>query len=201
MSFWFYLARLLVLKPMSTPSSGCSKPAICGHNPFGFSFFSLLSSPRWLNTVIGDESELTSQLISNSSLPTQPMKGCTTQPRSTLEWMIFWEGFPKISSQPFNRKLRKCSRSKSNGSHWICGVVPFTNKFQKPSSKYETAGLSDKFSNLFSINLFIYCVFIKFLAFSRSTNGICGIACTNTTKKKEQYALRHISSFFLFASL
>ena len=40
-------------------------------------------------------------------------------------------------------------------------VVPFRNRFQKPSSKYEMAGLSDKFSNLFIINLFIHllCVY------------------------------------------
>ena len=34
---------------------------------------------RWLNTVTGDETGLTSQLISTSSLATQPMKGCTTR--------------------------------------------------------------------------------------------------------------------------
>ena len=42
------------------------------------SSFALLNSPRWLNTVTGDETGLTSQLISAPSLPTQPMKACTT---------------------------------------------------------------------------------------------------------------------------
>ena len=44
------------------------------------SSFASLNSPRWLETVTGDETGLTSQLISAPSLPTQPMKGCTTQP-------------------------------------------------------------------------------------------------------------------------
>ena len=35
-------------------------------------------SPQWLNTVTGDETGLTSQLISTPPLLTQPMKGCTT---------------------------------------------------------------------------------------------------------------------------
>ena len=43
----------------------------------------LLSSPRWLNTVTGDETGLTSQLISTPSLSKQPMKGCSTTPEST----------------------------------------------------------------------------------------------------------------------
>ena len=48
----------------------------------------LLNSPRWLNTMTGDETGRTSlQLIgsctSTPSLPTQPMKGCTTPPGST----------------------------------------------------------------------------------------------------------------------
>ena len=43
----------------------------------------LLSSPRWLNTVTGDETGLTSQLISTPSLSKQPMKGCSTPPEST----------------------------------------------------------------------------------------------------------------------
>ena len=47
------------------------------------SSFALLNSPRWLNTVTGDETGLTSQLILAPSLPTQPMKGCTTPPGST----------------------------------------------------------------------------------------------------------------------
>ena len=47
------------------------------------SSFALLNSPRWLNTVTGDEKGLTSKLISAPSLPTQPMKGCTTPPGST----------------------------------------------------------------------------------------------------------------------
>ena len=44
----------------------------------------LLNSPRRLNTVTGDEIGLASQLISAHSLTTQPMKGCTTPPGSTL---------------------------------------------------------------------------------------------------------------------
>ena len=43
----------------------------------------LLSSPRWLNTVTGDETGLTSQLISTPSLSNHPMKGCSTPPEST----------------------------------------------------------------------------------------------------------------------
>ena len=43
----------------------------------------LLSSPRWLNSVTGDETGLTSQLISTPSLSKQPMKGCSTTPEST----------------------------------------------------------------------------------------------------------------------
>ena len=48
----------------------------------------LLNSPRWLNTVTGDETGRTSlQLIgsctSTPPLPTQPMKGCTTPPEWT----------------------------------------------------------------------------------------------------------------------
>ena len=43
-----------------------------------------LISPRRRNTVTGDETRLTSlQLISTYSLPTQPMKSCTTPPWST----------------------------------------------------------------------------------------------------------------------
>ena len=44
---------------------------------------SLLNSSRWLNTVTGDETGLTSQFISTPSLATQPMKGCTRPPGST----------------------------------------------------------------------------------------------------------------------
>ena len=47
-----------------------------------FTLITLLNSPRWLNTVTGDETGVTSQMISTPSLPTQPMKGCTTQPGS-----------------------------------------------------------------------------------------------------------------------
>ena len=47
------------------------------------SSFASLNSPQWLETVTGDETGLTSQLISAPSLPTQPMKGCTTPPGST----------------------------------------------------------------------------------------------------------------------
>ena len=198
MSFWFYLARLLVFKPMPTPSIGCSKPAICGHNPFGLFLFSLMNSPWWINTVIGDESELTSQLISNSSLPTQPMKGCTTQPRSTLTW---------FSGKVFLR-LRENHSTENSGNVLKANQTEFarlslsrTNfRNHHQSMKRQDFQISLATYSLL-IYLFIYCVFIKFLAFSRSTSGICGIACTNTTKKKEQYALRHISSFFLFASL
>ena len=43
----------------------------------------LLSSPRWLNTVTGDETGLTSQLISTPSLSNHPVKGCSTPPEST----------------------------------------------------------------------------------------------------------------------
>ena len=43
----------------------------------------LLNLPRWLNTVKGGETGLTSPLISTPSLPTQPMKGCTTSLGST----------------------------------------------------------------------------------------------------------------------
>ena len=43
----------------------------------------LLSSPRWLNTVTGDETGLTSQLISTPSVSNHPMKGCSTPPEST----------------------------------------------------------------------------------------------------------------------
>ena len=46
---------------------------------FHCTYFTLLNSPRWLNTMTGDAS----QLISTPSLPTQPMKGCTTPPGST----------------------------------------------------------------------------------------------------------------------
>ena len=37
-------------------------------------------SPRWLDTVTGDEKGLTSQLISTPPLLTQPIKFCTTPP-------------------------------------------------------------------------------------------------------------------------
>ena len=201
MSFWFYLARLLVFKRMSTPLSGCSKPAICGHNPFGLFLFSLLNSPWWINTVIGDESELTSQSISTSSLSTQPMKGCTTQPRSTLEWMIFWEGFNFLRFRANHSTENSGNVLKANQTEFARLSLSQTNfRNHHQSMKRQDFQISLATYSLL-IYLFIYCVFIKFLAFSRSTSGICGIACTNTTKKKEQYALRHISSFFLFASL
>ena len=58
----------------------------------------LLNSPRWLNTVTGDEPGLTFQLISTPSLPTQSMKNCTTPlgsmpptlyiPQETEQWKI-----------------------------------------------------------------------------------------------------------------
>ena len=48
-----------------------------------FVFPVLSNSPRWLDTVKGDETGLTFQLTSTSSLPTQPMKGYTTPPGFT----------------------------------------------------------------------------------------------------------------------
>ena len=51
------------------------------------SSFASLNSPRWLETVTGDETGLTSQLISVPSLPTQPIKGCITPPGSTV-WVL-----------------------------------------------------------------------------------------------------------------
>ena len=42
-----------------------------------------LNSLRWLNTVAGDGTGLTSQLLSTPSLPTQLMKDCTTPTGST----------------------------------------------------------------------------------------------------------------------
>ena len=42
-------------------------------------WINLMNLLRCLNTVTGDETGLTSQLISTSSLATQPMKGCTTR--------------------------------------------------------------------------------------------------------------------------
>ena len=44
-------------------------------------YFSMNLS-RWLNMVAGDETGLTSQLISTSSLSTQSLQGCTTPPES-----------------------------------------------------------------------------------------------------------------------
>ena len=41
------------------------------------------NSLQWLSSVTGDETGLTSQMISTPSLRTQSMKGCTTLPRST----------------------------------------------------------------------------------------------------------------------
>ena len=46
-------------------------------------YFTLLNSPGWLNTVTGDETGLTSEVISTTSLRTQPLTGCTTPPGST----------------------------------------------------------------------------------------------------------------------
>ena len=40
-------------------------------------WINLMNLLLWLNTMTGDETGLTSQLISTPSLPTQPMKGCT----------------------------------------------------------------------------------------------------------------------------
>ena len=173
---------------MPTPSSGCSKPAICGHNPFGLFLFSLLNSSWWLNTVIGDESELTSQLISHSSLPTQPMKGCTTPPRSTLEW---------FSGKVFLR-LRTNHSTENSGNVLKANQTEFA-RLSLSQTNFRNHHQSMKRQD-FQLSLATYSLLMCF-AFSRSTSGICGIACTNTTKKKEQYALRHISSFFLFASL
>ena len=50
---------------------------------FNCTYITLLNSPRWLNTMTGDETGLASQLISTPSLRTQPMKGCTTPLEST----------------------------------------------------------------------------------------------------------------------
>ena len=53
-------------------------------NNFYLDFFVLYwNSPRWLNTVTGDEAGIKSELISNPSSPRYPMKGCTTPPAST----------------------------------------------------------------------------------------------------------------------
>ena len=43
----------------------------------------ILNSPRWLNTVTGDETGPTSQFFFTPSLSTQLMKGCITPPGST----------------------------------------------------------------------------------------------------------------------
>ena len=113
--------------------------------------------------------------------------------------MIFWDGFPKTSSQPFNRNVLKANQmERTEFARLSLSETNFRNPHQSMKRQVFQISLAP-YSLL--IYLFIYCVFIKFLAFSRSTSGICGIACTNTTKKKEQYVLRHISSFFLFASL
>ena len=63
------------------------------------SSFASLNSPRWLETVTGDETGLTSQLISAPSLPTQPMKGCTTQPGSFTSFTTGFFYVPQESEQ------------------------------------------------------------------------------------------------------
>ena len=52
-------------------------------NSYANTIFTLLNSPGWLNTVTGNETGLTSEVISTTSLRTQPLTGCTTPPGST----------------------------------------------------------------------------------------------------------------------
>ena len=63
------------------------------------SSFASLNSPRWLETVTGDGTGLTSQLISAPSLPTQPMKGCTTPPGSFTSFTTGFFYVPQESEQ------------------------------------------------------------------------------------------------------
>ena len=63
------------------------------------SSFASLNSPRWLETVTGDETRLTSQLISAPSLPTQPMKGCTTPPGSFTTG-VFYVFYHRVLLRP-----------------------------------------------------------------------------------------------------